>query len=110
MGTVRSHSLRTREYSMPAVMATWPSRLNQPVTQLASGLCTPAKRLLQKYRPPDVGYAARRHRWVSRGRSVHHQNGISCLQLPSHCSLPASAKLAGTSEVRFNLIGKRSAR
>ena len=49
---------RTREYSMPAVMATWPSRLNQPVTQLASGLCTPARRLLQKYSPPEVGYAA----------------------------------------------------
>ena len=43
---------------MPAVMATWPSRLNQPVTQLASGLCLPARRLLQKYRPPEVGYAA----------------------------------------------------
>ena len=43
---------------MPAVIATWPRRLNQPVTQLASGLWTPAKRLLQKYSPPDVGYAA----------------------------------------------------
>ena len=63
---------RTSEYSMPAVIATWPSRLNHPVTQLASGLCLPARRLLQKYRPPEVGYAAHEEAPKIRQRVTNH--------------------------------------
>lgn len=43
---------------MPAVTATWPSTLNQPVNQAqAAADRGGASRWAQKYRPADVGYA-----------------------------------------------------
>lgn len=43
---------------MPAVTATWPSTLNQPVNQAqAAADLGGASRWAQKYRPADVGYA-----------------------------------------------------
>jgi hypothetical protein len=43
---------------MPVVTATWPSRLNQPVTQDARGACFFGARIAdQKYGPPADGIA-----------------------------------------------------
>jgi hypothetical protein len=43
---------------MPVVMATWPRRLNQPVTQAAKGACFLGARMAaQKYGPPAEGMA-----------------------------------------------------